>query len=120
MNYKKLEDMIDEYIKKEHLTRPKFCHSIGITNQALNRMMRLKAFKLETMERIADKLNVSPCIFFDEKKMLMYAENNNIDNQIVNENNSYYIEINRLKNEIKLKDNLIESYHLLISNRKKN
>ena len=37
---------------------------LEITPQALSKIIRLNSTKIETLERIAEKLKVSPCVFF--------------------------------------------------------
>lgn len=57
---------IKEIILKKNLSIKEVSRDVGITEQALLKIIRENSTKIETLEKIAMKLNVSPKIFFDD------------------------------------------------------
>jgi transcriptional regulator with XRE-family HTH domain len=117
MNYTKLEKLINDYSYKNNLSRVDFCGKINITPQGLNKMFKEKSTKVETLEKIAKIIGVSPCELLEESYNVQTKET-----MAVNEQSSLYEtdlktlneKLQRFCTELKLKDELINTYHQLI------
>lgn len=109
MDYDKLEIAINGHIKEKEISKEKFCKSIGITPQGLGKMINNQSFKVEILEKIADKLQISPSMFLTYREIYT---NNGITLKSLQEH------IIKLQKELRLKDELLETYHRLISERK--
>lgn len=120
MNFKKLESMIKVYLQERKISKKDFCKSIGVTTQGFGKMIKTQNVKIETLEKMSKEFGVSPSVFFNNGEKSIGFLTDNDENAV--ENNRELIKINelieRLKNELKLKDDLIETYHSLISTRK--
>lgn len=57
---------IKELLKEKKITIKSFSADIGMTEQGLQKLIRDNSTKIETLELIAKKLNVSVVVFFDE------------------------------------------------------
>lgn len=57
---------IKELLKEKKITIKSFSADIGMTEQGLQKLIRDNSTKIETLELIAKKLNVSVMVFFDE------------------------------------------------------
>lgn len=57
---------IKELLKEKKITIKSFSTDIGMTEQGLQKLIRDNSTKIETLELIAKKLNVSVMVFFDE------------------------------------------------------
>lgn len=57
---------IKELLKERKMTIKSFSADIGMTEQGLQKLIRDNSTKIETLELIAEKLNVSISVFFDE------------------------------------------------------
>lgn len=57
---------IKELLKEKKITIKSFSADIGMTEQGLQKLIRDNSTKIETLELIAMKLNVSIMVFFDE------------------------------------------------------
>lgn len=58
--------LIKEFADKKNITLAQIANELGITPQALSKIMRNNSTKIETLERIADILKVSVTLFFDK------------------------------------------------------
>ena len=58
--------IIKELIKRNNLTIREFSNELGMTEQGLQKLIRENSTKVDTLELIAKKLNVSISIFFEE------------------------------------------------------
>lgn len=57
--------VIKQLLKERNITIRDFSKELGITEQGLQKLIRENSTKVETLELIAQKLNVSISIFFD-------------------------------------------------------
>ncbi|MDD5358552.1 MAG: helix-turn-helix transcriptional regulator [Candidatus Nanoarchaeia archaeon] len=119
MNFKKLNAMITLFTQENKISREEFCKSVGITPQGFGRMLSRGTIKIDTLERISEKLNISPSAFFNEIGFHHDSDEKKNTDSVIYDVNLLYNQIEHLKNELKLKDELIETYHSLISNQKK-
>lgn len=52
--------------REKNISLDTLANNLGITAQALSKAIRLNSTKIETLERIAEQLGVSPCEFFTD------------------------------------------------------
>ncbi len=52
--------------REKNISLDALANNLGITPQALSKAIRLNSTKIETLERIAEQLGVSPCEFFSD------------------------------------------------------
>lgn len=57
---------IKQLLREKNISIRDFAKDIGITEQALQLLIRKNSTKIETLELIAQKLNVSITIFFED------------------------------------------------------
>lgn len=65
---------IKELIKQNNFTIRDFAAEIGMTEQGLQKLIRENSTKVDTLELIAEKLNVSVSIFFDSDSHPNYSD----------------------------------------------
>lgn len=58
--------LIKALAMEKNISMDALAKELGITPQALSKLMRLNSTKIDTLERIAEKLKVSPCVFFGD------------------------------------------------------
>lgn len=58
--------IIKHLLKEKNISIRDFSKELGITEQGLQKLIRENSTKVETLELIAQKLNVSISVFFDE------------------------------------------------------
>ncbi|MCZ2726239.1 helix-turn-helix domain-containing protein [Bacteroides caccae] len=99
--------IIKELLKQKKITIRDFASDIGMTEQALQLLIRKNSTKIETLELIAKKLNVSVSIFFDGEPDGDVAAAALLSKQIVKE--SSQIISNSIEELVKDKNKLIET-----------
>jgi transcriptional regulator with XRE-family HTH domain len=62
--------IIKELAKRKGLSVKQLADLLGVTEQGLHKLIRSKSTNVATLERIAAKLEVSPCVFFQETSSL--------------------------------------------------
>lgn len=58
--------VIKQLLKERNISIRDFSKELGITEQGLQKLIRENSTKVETLELIAQKLNVSISVFFDD------------------------------------------------------
>lgn len=99
--------IIKELLKQKKITIRDFASGIGMTEQALQLLIRKNSTKIETLELIAQKLNVSVSIFFDGEPDGDVAAAALLSKQIVKESSK--IISNSIEELVKDKIKLIEN-----------
>lgn len=99
--------IIKELLKQKKITIRDFASEIGMTEQALQLLIRKNSTKIETLELIAHKLNVSVSIFFDGEPDGDVAAAALLSKQIVKEGSK--IISNSIEEFVKDKIKLIET-----------
>lgn len=61
--------LIKELAAKKNITLDQLSKNLGITPQALSKIMRENSTKIDTLERIASELGVSPSVFFETESL---------------------------------------------------
>jgi hypothetical protein len=124
MNFNKLEITVKDYLKnKDVIEKATFYSNIGVTYQGLRDMYKFKRMMVKTLEAIAKELGVSPCIFLENG--LNYTKTELHPANVSEPGNGYTPnkckelndKLQRLENELRLKDDLIKTYHQLISSK---
>lgn len=97
---------ISEILNKKNIPIGEFAKSIGISYQGLNKIIRENSTKIETLELIARKLEVSVSVFFDEEPSTDHSADLNklIDNNaLLTQTNAKLTDAN-----IRLTDRILE------------
>jgi transcriptional regulator with XRE-family HTH domain len=119
MDFKRLKSIIEKLCNERNISQVALCARIGITPQGLSEMYKKERMKVVNLEAIAKVLEVSPCLFFNNYEQTGLHPGN------VSEPGNEYTpnkckelndKLQRLENELRLKDELIRTYHQLISN----
>lgn len=99
---------ITELLNKKNIPIGEFAKSIGISYQGLNKIIRENSTKIETLELIAQKLDVSISVFFEEKEES--PPNNSDDLKTLIDSNALLTQTNAKLTETntKLTDRLLE------------
>ncbi len=58
--------LIKVLARRKDISIKELADDLGITQQAMSLMMRTGSTKIDTLERIAEKLGVSPSVFFED------------------------------------------------------
>lgn len=97
---------ITEILNKKNIPIGEFAQSIGMTYQGLNKIIRENSTKIDTLELIAQKLDVSVSTFFNETPV----ENQSEELRVLINNNALLAETNAKLTEanIKLTDRLLD------------
>lgn len=66
---------IKELAKDNGITLKSLASQVGITEQGLHKMIKENSTSAETLDKIANVLNVSPAIFFQESKNIEHSSN---------------------------------------------
>ena len=120
MNFEKLKTAINDYTHKAKISKEVFCQRIGITPQGLDKMIKEKVMKVENLEALSKELRISPCTFFDDYKQIELSPGNVSEpgnDYTPNKCKELNDKLQRLENELRLKDDLIKTYHQLISSK---
>ncbi len=98
--------LIKDIAEKKNISLTTIAAELGITPQALSKLMRNNSTKIDTLERIAHILKVSVTVFFDEEvaniRVAKASENgmaNTGDNVTLNAENQRLIEMLAKKDE---------------------
>ena len=70
MNIEYNSDLIIGYLKKEGISKTKFCKDCHISISTLNKMLCGKNISLLSVSKIAKKMKLNLCEFFIDKKRL--------------------------------------------------
>jgi|GEM_PF-3401800 transcriptional regulator with XRE-family HTH domain len=111
MNYNKLE----EEIKLNKISITKLAEKLNITYRALRRKLNLKILSVAELEIISKELNKPITYWFDDVGYIslgshnhINGNNNKVEIQLKSDVEKLQNEIDNLKIQIKLKDELIE------------
>lgn len=91
---------ITELLQKKNLAKGEFCKRVGITTQGLRELIARNSTSTETIERIAEALNVHVGFFFDDSD---YIEKGRAGLE-----NKCQAEVELLKNIIAAKEQVIQ------------
>lgn len=98
--------LIKDIAERKNIPLATIASELGITPQALSKLMRNNSTKIDTLEKIAQILKVSVTVFFDENaggiRLAQASENgmaNNGDNVTLNTENQSLIEMIAKKDE---------------------
>ena len=96
--------LIKVLARKKNLTLKEVAEQLGITQQALSLLIRTGTTRIDTLERIAELLDVSPAIFFEDgHAQSAVAQEHSIavggSNNKVNGQADGYIELLKKKDE---------------------
>ncbi|MGM9759299.1 MAG: helix-turn-helix domain-containing protein [Parabacteroides sp.] len=105
---------IKEIAKEKNISLESLAKEAGITPQALHKLIRENSTRIDTLETIANILNVSVTRFFDETHSINVGHSINGDNDSINGDINFVENIKGLKKEIELKDQIIEEKERLI------
>lgn len=73
--------LISELLKKKKMPQKDFCERVGLTDVSLRRIIERNSTKTETLERIAEVLNVPISYFFGEQPgLIISGEHNQVHN----------------------------------------
>lgn len=113
MNYSKIKTLLE----KRKITIQKLCDEVGISTVGFHNIYNNKSIKVQTLEKIADVLQVPIKYFFEDEtsdnpffvneSTVTYGDNNKI---LINKNN----EIKELKNENELLKNALKDKEKII------
>ncbi len=107
-------EIIEKILKRKDITKEKLSRMIKMSSTGMYDIFKRGDMKVSVLRKIADALNVNPCVFFkndefDEKNIINGSYNNiGISNSINIENESLKREIKLLKKTIKDKEQIIE------------
>lgn len=73
--------LISELLKKKKMSQKDFCEQVGLTDVSLRRIIERNSTKTETLEKIAEVLNVPIGYFFGEQPgIVISGEYNQVHN----------------------------------------
>ncbi|MEQ3162704.1 helix-turn-helix transcriptional regulator [Parabacteroides goldsteinii] len=109
--------LISELLKKKKMSQKDFCEQVGLTDVSLRRIIERNSTKTETLEKIAEVLNVPIGYFFGEQSgIVISGEHNQVHNGLGNQimTTPEQREIEHLRAIIDAKDKIIEEKERLI------
>ena len=112
--------LIKDIAEQKNIPLSTIASELGITPQALSKLMRNNSTKIDTLEKIARILKVSVCCFFKDDVGIMIGHNlvgNNdkISGDIsIGNNMALELELEAMKKELELKNQIIEEKERLI------
>lgn len=108
---------INELLKRKKISQKDFCERVGLTDVSLRRIIERNSTKTETLEKIAESLNVPIGYFFGEQSGIVIS---GVHNQVHNGQGDQIMmtpeqkEIEHLRAIIEAKDKIIEEKERLI------
>lgn len=110
-------EIIKQLCEIQKLTIPQLAQKIGLTKRGLYSSIENSSMKVETLEKIAEVLNVSISVFFQEGNLLeetsrLNEKNTQMKEQLVDLNK----ELEKLKKDLESKNELILTQEKIISN----
>lgn len=102
--------LISELLKKKKMSQKDFCEQVGLTDVSLRRIIERNSTKTETLEKIAEVLNVPIGYFFGEQPgIVISGEHNQVHNGQGNQiMSSQEMEIEHLRELLAEKERLIQ------------
>lgn len=104
--------IIKELLKQRKKTIRDFASEIGMTEQALQLLIRKNSTKIETLELIAKKLNVSISIFFEDNIEGTEASTSLFTKQVLNDGAKIFAKV--IDDAVKEKNELIDAKNQII------
>jgi transcriptional regulator with XRE-family HTH domain len=78
--------LIKELVAQKNITLEQLSKTLGITPQAMSKIMRENSTKIDTLERIASELGVSPAVFFETESCVTSVASDHSFSQSGNNN----------------------------------
>ncbi len=108
--------LIKDIAEQKNIPLATIASELGITPQALSKLMRNNSTKIDTLEKIAKILKVSVCCFFKDNGGMIVGHNvvGNNDNISGNISIGDNIALEAMKKELELKNQIIAEKERLI------
>ena len=110
--------LIKDIAEQKNIPLATIASELGITPQALSKLMRNNSTKIDTLEKIAKILKVSVCCFFKDDGGIMVGHNlvgnNDKISGDISIGNNMAMELEAMKRELELKNQIIEEKERLI------